>query len=132
MSAQFQIQVFGKEGCDKCTVLNRRIDSTLQKDKWKDFEKLYLDVETEDGIVAFARAECINPQRIPAFLVTRYNVSSGHYEPIPYNGHEELDSPTRKTRLYSYLGCQTDYSPDNNGVINPKSIKKVMEEAVNQ
>lgn len=132
MPAQFQIQVFGKKGCDKCTVLNRRIEKTLEKDTWKNFEKVYMDVETEDGIVAFAKAECINPQRIPAFIVTRYNVSSGKYEPIPYNCHEELDGKTRKTRLYSYLGCQTDYSPANNGIINPKLITKIMEEAVHQ
>ena len=132
MSTQYQIQVFGKQGCDKCTILNSRIDKTLKKDKWKDFAKVYLDVETADGIVAFARAECINPQRIPAFVVTRYNVAKETYEPIPYHCHEEQDAATRKTRLFSYLGCQTDYSEANNGTINPKLITKVMDEALNQ
>ena len=132
MSTQFQIQVFGKPGCDKCTVLNSRIDKVMKKDKWKDFEKVYMDVETEDGIVAFAKAECINPQRIPAFVVSRYNVSTNTYDPIPYHCHEEQDVATRRTRLFSYLGCQTDYSSDNNGIINPKLINKVMEEAINQ
>ena len=68
---QFVVKVFGKDGCDKCKVLNRRLDTLLAQKEWADFEKQYCDVETEDGLVDFCNVECINPQRIPAMVVAR-------------------------------------------------------------
>ena len=68
MGAKYQIRVFGKQGCDKCHTLNQRLDKLLAKEEYGAFEKLYCDVETIDGLVAFAEAECINPARIPAML----------------------------------------------------------------
>ena len=40
MGKKYQIKVFGKDGCDKCHVLNQRIDQLLSKgDDWSDFDK---------------------------------------------------------------------------------------------
>ena len=42
MSKQYIVHVFGKEGCAKCTMLNRRLDTLLASDKYKDkFVKQY-------------------------------------------------------------------------------------------
>ncbi|MCC7300990.1 MAG: hypothetical protein IT583_07920, partial [Verrucomicrobia bacterium] len=61
MQKPYKIKVFGKEGCAKCKMLNQRLDKLLEEKEWSDFEKEYCDVETVDGLVAFASAECINP-----------------------------------------------------------------------
>ena len=67
----FRVLVFGKVGCDKCAMLNRRLDRLFAEESWQDFEKQYCDIETEEGLIAFCRAQCVNPSRIPALLVTR-------------------------------------------------------------
>ena len=92
------------------------------------FEKHYSDVETEAGMVAFAEAECINPQRIPAMMVTRLDEETGEYEPVPNSAPGKTDDVFKKSKLYQYLGVQTDYT--DGGVISPSMIKKCLQEAV--
>ena len=67
--ADLKVLVFGKKGCQKCTVLNQRLDKLLAKEDYKGFEKLYRDVETVDGLIDFCEAECLNPSKIPAMVV---------------------------------------------------------------
>jgi hypothetical protein len=126
MAAKFQIKVFGKEGCDKCHTLNQRLDKLLSKEIYSAFEKLYCDIETIDGLVAFSEAECINPSRIPAMLVTAWNEAAGEYEPISVNEPGAADAVCKKSRLYQYLGLQTDYSDTGKGVISPKMIQTIL------
>jgi hypothetical protein len=126
MAAKFQIKVFGKEGCDKCHTLNQRLDKLLSKETYSAFEKLYCDIETIDGLVAFSEAECINPSRIPAMLVTAGNEAAGEYEPISVNEPGAADAVCKKSRLYQYLGLQTDYSDTGKGVISPKMIQTIL------
>jgi hypothetical protein len=126
MAAKFQIKVFGKEGCDKCHTLNQRLDKLLSKETYSAFEKLYCDIETIDGLVAFSEAECINPSRIPAMLVTAWNEAAGEYEPISVNEPGAADAVCKKSRLYQYLGLQTDYSDTGKGVISPKMIQTIL------
>lgn len=128
MAAKYQIQVFGKKGCDKCHTLNQRLDKLLAKDGYTAFEKLYCDVETIDGLVAFSEAECINPSRIPAMLVTKWNEEQGEYEPLSVTEPGAADPVCRKSRLYQYLGLQTDYSNTGKGVISPKMIQSILAE----
>ena len=127
MSAKYQIRVFGKEGCDKCHTLNQRLDKLLAKDGFADFEKRYCDVESVDGLVAFAEAECINPSRIPAMLVTAWDAEADEYVPVQTAQPGAKDSVCKKSKLYQYLGLQTDYS--GTGVISPKMIQSVLAEA---
>ena len=129
MSTKYRIVVFGKTGCDKCKLLNRRLDTLLADEAWKGFEKAYCDVETEDGLVAFSRSECVNPQRIPALMVTRLNEQTGTYEPMPRRTPGEPDPACGSARLYQYVGLQTDYSEAGKGLISPKMIGTVLEEA---
>lgn len=131
MASNFQIRVFGKEGCDKCHTLNQRLDKLLKKEDYADFEKLYFDVETIDGLVAFSEAECINPSRIPAMLVTRWDENEGDYVPVDTIEPGAADAVCKKSKLYQYVGLQTDYSDVGKGIISPKMIQSVLAEAQN-
>ncbi len=129
MSAQYQIRVFGKEGCDKCHTLNQRLDKLLAKEDFADFGKLYCDVETIAGLVAFSEAECINPSRIPAMLVTRWDEAADEYVPVSTPEPGAQDAVCKKAKLYQYLGLQTDYSETGKGLITPKMIQSILAEA---
>ncbi|MCF7854506.1 MAG: hypothetical protein K9N51_06910 [Candidatus Pacebacteria bacterium] len=127
-----RIVVFGKPGCPKCKLLNQRIDKLLRDTEWTSMEKTYYNVETEDGLVAFCKAECLNPQRIPAFLVTRKNEESGRFEPIENPTPGAVDNVCKDAKLYTYLGLQTDYTEQGRGLVSPKMIKAVFSEALAQ
>ena len=129
MPAEYRVHVFGKRDCDKCTVLNQRLDKLLKNEKWSAFEKYYNDIETELGLVAFAEAECINPQRIPAMMIMKQNTETGEYEPVPNSKPGANDPVFKKSKLYQYLGVQTDYTDTGRGVISPNMIKKCLQEA---
>lgn len=128
MLKPYKIKVFGKEGCAKCKTLNQRLDKLLEEQEWADFEKEYCDVETVDGLVAFATAECINPQRIPAMLVTRLQEETGNYVPVPSRDPQPHCTVCGKSKLYQYVGLQTDYSDEGKGTISPKMIATVLNE----
>ena len=129
MSAKYQIRVFGKQGCDKCHTLNQRLDKMLAKGEYSAFDKRYCDVETIDGLVAFAEAECVNPSRIPAMLVTEWSEDAEEYVPVSTKAPGAKDAVCKKARLYQYLGLQTDYSDVGKGVISPKMIQSILAEA---
>ena len=120
----YQIHVFGKPGCAKCHALQGRLDDLLQEETYSDFEKVYHDLETEDGLVAFCEAECLNPQRVPAFYVAKEG------EPILNPNPGATDSVTGDSSLYTLLGLQTDYSPRGRGVLSPKMIESVLQRAL--
>ena len=89
----------------------------------------HVDVETIDGLVAFSEAECINPSRIPAMLVCRYDEAFEEYVPLSNARPGANDPVSKKSKLYQYLGLQTDYSDVGKGIISPKMIKSVLAEA---
>ena len=124
-----RVLVFGKQGCDKCKVLNQRLDTLTAKPDWAEFEKVYHDLETEDGLVAFCKTECVNPHRIPAFVVARADEGSGEYKLLPARPRQEVDPVCGRSRLYGCLGLETDYSDQGRGVITPKMIETVLAEA---
>ncbi len=129
MTGKFRVDVFGKQGCEKCGVLNQRLDKLLEKAEWAAFEKHYWDVETEPGIVAFAETEALNPQRIPAMLVMRLNEESGDYEPLPNPQPGKPHPVLQDASLFAHVGLQTDYSEKGKGLITPKMIAACLETA---
>ncbi len=129
MTKPYKIQVFGKRGCEKCRTLNQRLDKLLSNEKWKEFEKQYCDIETIDGLVAFASAECINPMKIPALLVTRHRKETDHYTPVSTRDPNAHCPVRGKSKLYQYIGLQTDYTEAGKGVISPKMIIATLKEA---
>ena len=126
---KFQVTVFGKTGCDKCKIMNKRLEELLVKPEWQDFDKTYHDLETEDGLVAYCRTECINPTRIPAMIVSKRNPTTGQYEFVTNPKPGQPDPVLKRTRLYSWLGLQTDYSDQGQGVVSPKMLTSVLDEA---
>lgn len=123
------INVFGKHGCAKCAMLNRRIDQLIAKAPYDVFDKVYRDVLTEEGLVTFCKAECLNPSRIPAMVVSRReDDGSEHYLENPAPG--KADPVCRDSRLFQFVGIQTDYSPEGKGVITPEMVQSVLDEAL--
>ena len=127
--SKFTINVFGKHGCAKCAMLNRRIDQLLTKEQYADFTKVYRDVLTEDGLMTFCKAECLNPSRIPAIVISVTGADGkDHYLENPTPG--AADPVCKDSKLYQYLGIQTDYSPEGKGVITPEMVQKILDEAL--
>ncbi len=108
-------------------MLNKRVEKILKKKQWQDFHKVYHDIMTEDGLIDFANAECINPQRIPAFVIKKFNEERNRYEYLANEIPGKYDAVCGGSKLYTYLGVQTDYS--TTGTITPKMIQHVLTEA---
>jgi hypothetical protein len=126
---KFQVMIFGKAGCDKCAVLEKRVDGLLKKPEWEEFEKVKMDVESEDGLVEFCQCECVNPQRIPAFVIKRWDEETGRYELVRNANPQPRDEVCGNSILYTFTGVQTDYTDEGKGIISPKMIKSVLEQA---
>jgi len=116
----YQAVVFGKAGCDKCKTMTRRVDELVAAPEWSEFERVYLDVETVDGLVEFCKAECLNPQRLPALVVRR--VTPDGSELVPVEPSADPDPVLGAARLYHIAGLQTDYSARGRGVVTPRMI----------
>lgn len=130
MSNTLKVMVFGKAGCDKCTALNRRLERMLKQEEWRGLEKEYCDLETEDGLVAFSEAECINPQRIPAMILARKEEETGEVAYVVNPRPGAAGTVCDDSLLYQYLGLQTDYSQKGKGVLRPEMIEYVLRLAV--
>ena len=125
MEKTYRITLFGKKGCDKCKVLNERIDGLLKTDSWQSFEKAYVDIASVDGLVSFVKTECLNPQRIPAFIVEKKGTDGG-YKPIINPKSQTTEALLKPWR---YVGVETDYSEKGRGVITPQMITSALEQA---
>ena len=101
----------------------------LADEEFAGFEKVYHDLGTVEGLVAFSRGECINPQRIPAMLVAR--PGEGRDTPIPNPSPGKADDVCSTSRLYSYMGLQTDYAGKGGGAITPKMIQSILRQCAN-
>ncbi len=132
---KYQILLFGKAGCDKCAILEKRLDNLLATEKWSDFSKIKFDLESEEGLVEFCSIECMNPQRVPGFVVAKKNSQSGKFELLPNqpkNSRSDDEDICGNSRLYTWLGLQTDYTDQGGGVISPKMITTILTEAQDQ
>jgi len=129
MATRYRVDLFGKSGCVKCKILRQRFDKLLVKDEWQDVELKYFDIETEEGIINFCDAECINPQRIPAVLVKERDPETGDFVPVPNKTPGKKDEVIGNSHLHQYVGLQTDYSEKGQGVISPKMVVSMLIEA---
>jgi len=100
------------------------------EEKWQQFEKEYCDLGTVEGLVRFCRSECVNPSRIPAMLVTRRDPETGTYRPVENPTPRQPDGVCGTSKLYQYVGLQTDYSETGKGLITPNMIASVLEQAL--
>ncbi len=129
MASTFQITVFGKPGCQKCRVLHGRLDKLLSEESYADMEMRYCDLETEEGLVEFCEAECLNPSGVPAMLVKRRDEESGRYHCVPANPSTRAAEVCGRSHLSIHSGLQTDYSAEGKGVISGRMIEAVLREA---
>lgn len=123
-----KLRVFGKPGCAKCDQLKKRLGKLLADPRWEGIGMEVQDLSTVEGLVNFAEAECLNPQRIPALLVLRENDGAG-WQPLPSPAPGAEDAVCGKSRLYSWIGLQTDYSEAGKGLITPAMLESVLEDA---
>jgi hypothetical protein len=122
MSKKYQVKVFGQSNCDKCRAMNHKIDELLKKDEYKDFEKQYVDVMSDDGLVTFCDLECLSPQKIPSFVVME--LQGKEWTPIKRQDENVTDEICGNLLTYQHVGIQTDYS-QNNGKITSKMIEHI-------
>lgn len=103
--------VYGKTGCQKCEILQRRLEKMGLS-----FELRKVDTLT--GLILFCRAEQLNPSRIPAVLVEE-------------DGKPLVDDSGKTAELLgtcalpSIAGMQTDY--ENGGVLRPADIQTLVD-----
>ena len=129
MDSNYRVRVFGKAGCQKCDMLKRRLGKLLGQEEWSDFDQEYSDVESQDGFVTFCRAQCLNPSRIPALLIERKREETGEYEIVPNPAPGDSDPVFGASKLYQWLGLQTDYTDVGKGTITPKMLTSILTEA---
>ncbi|MEA1997618.1 MAG: hypothetical protein U9N45_08250, partial [Gemmatimonadota bacterium] len=111
---RFEVSVFGKQGCDKCKLLHKRLGKILADKKYKDFELAYYDLGTVEGLVHFCRCEVLNPQRIPGFIVLEKEPDDESAEntvrairPVLYSKKvSDLD----EDGIVMFVSLETDYS----------------------
>ena len=124
---RFQVTVFGKQGCDKCKVLKNRLEKILAEKTYADFEIVYYDLGTVDGLVWFCQCEMLNPQRLPSFMIFEKEDRSGTTTLKPLVRPEKISGPTGE-HLNTFVGLETDYT--STGTLTPKMIRRVLDAAL--
>ena len=59
--SQYVVHVFGKEGCAKCTMLNRRLDDLLSKEPYRAIRQQLMICDRR--MCGIPLAQCVNPNR---------------------------------------------------------------------
>lgn len=121
---RFQVALFGKEGCDKCEVLKKRLNKILQEKPYEEFEFVYCDLGTLEGLVRFCSSEVLNPQRIPSFIVSHNPTGRQEASFSPVMCRKRVSA---EEEIETFLALETDYK--TNGVITPQMIKDVLDQA---
>ncbi len=111
------IIIFGKKGCQKCSILKTRFDRLLSSSKYSMFDIESYELADEESIVKFCDLECLNFMRIPSFYIEHEN------KPLNPRNFGSYSLPT-------ILGMQTNY--EELGVITPQMLEQVLDEAKSQ
>jgi len=127
---QLVVNVFGKPGCAKCHPLNQRLDKMLVEiPEYARFRKEYHNVLEEEGLVEFCKSECLNPSRIPAMVISVVD-ANGQNRYLSNPDPDSQDAVCKHSKLYQFLGIQTDYSEEGKGLITPNMIKAILDQAL--
>ncbi len=109
--SDFLIVVYGKDGCPKCDKLKRDVQEVLSSSEHGDlFAMSYENLSTIQGMRAYALAETVNGQRIPALQVMKYNAARDAYEKILTAGNRTGRGENSYKNMPFYLQLETDYS----------------------
>ncbi len=124
---RFQVAVFGKQGCDKCRLLKNRLGKILAEKTYADFEMIYYDLGTVEGLVRFCQCEMFSPQRLPSFLILEKENQSDITVLRPLSYREEMSELVDKD-LDIFMGLETDYT--SNGTLKPRLIRRILDAAL--
>ncbi len=120
---KYLVVIYGKNGCEKCVRLKKEVSQILEEDNsLNDFDMDYQNLSTIEGMQAYALAETVNGQRIPALQIMKYSEEKESYVKIPYPGNGK--GSDARPFLY-YLQLETDYSSDDVSIDTDK-IKELM------
>ena len=76
---KYLVVVYGKDGCPHCVELQKKV-----KEVMVDYTDLFsVDVQnlsTINGLIAYAKAETVNGQRIPALQIFKYDKTEKLYK----------------------------------------------------
>lgn len=122
---RFQVVLFGKEGCDKCEVLKKRLNKILQEKPYEEFELVYCDLGTVEGLVRFCRCEVLNPQRIPSFMVYHKQAAQHEAVPAPVRYKKKVFA---EEEIETFLALETDYK--TTGIVTPAMIRNALDQAL--
>ena len=122
----YVIVIFGKNGCPHCARLKETVMDILKEKTYREkFDLDYQNLSTVDGLIAYAEAETVNGQRIPALQLMRYSSEKKAYFKIPDRRKEGFDKQKKSLCVPVYLQLETDYSSDA-GDIRKEDIRNLM------
>lgn len=117
----YLLVIFGKDECPRCARLEEDIKEILQEDALREKVDLdYQNLSTADGMLAYAKAETVNGQRIPALQLLRYDNEESAYTKIPDKRGESFDDKKGRLFVPVYLQLETDYSSSGGGITKEK------------
>lgn len=124
---ELDVVIFGKHGCQKCELLQRRTRALLEEPQYKERYRhedgtpalVVHDALTVDGLVALCKAEVVGANKIPAIAL------------VDHVTGELIDDFSSASsypgQLSGKVGLSTDYDGDGHGVIPPAWIRQVLD-----
>lgn len=106
----YLIVLYGKNDCALCARLREEVEMVLKDEAFRrDFDLDYQNLSTAEGMVAYAKSETVNGQRIPALQIMKFNHADGAYRKIPDTRLERYDEGNGELVVPAYLQLQTQY-----------------------
>jgi thiol-disulfide isomerase/thioredoxin len=130
INKNFLIVIFGKDECPHCDALYENVVNILDENSKEDFSLDFQNLSRREGLVAFAKAETVNGQRIPALQILKFDKNDKSYKKIVDSRKEEYLTDENKYFYPTYLQLQTDYA--NKKDITQEEILDLMDLARNR
>jgi hypothetical protein len=112
----YLIVIYGKDGCEKCARLKLEVNSMLEDGTLApEFGMDYQNLSTANGMAAYALAETVNGQRIPALQIMKYSGEKNLYAKIPDPRPEKLRNK-KDFFVPVYLQLQTEYGSNEHAI----------------
>ena len=113
----YLIVIYGKDGCGKCAGLRQDVSLMLEDEELSArFDADYQNLSTVRGMAAYALAETINGQRLPAVQIMKYDTEKKAYIKM----RDSADT---------YLQLQTSYAPVES-LISKADITALLDKAL--
>jgi glutaredoxin len=126
---KYMLVIYGKDNCPHCKELQKTIWEILHAEH-KDFFADVQSLSTRKGLVAYAKAETINGQRIPALQIMKWNETTKNYEKIHDQRSPVYNEQSGIEHFPTYLQLETDYA--NHQYIAKEDILNLMNVAIEQ